>query len=370
MKQQEYLEQWELILRARSPLFFGSGQKYLKHEYCYHPATQTVSVLNENAFFQLLIEQDKIDLYEQYIFGKRENLHQFLSNDCKFSPQELSAITKYQISASDALQEASPMKEISSFIRDAYGRAYIPGSSVKGAFRTALLTQMMDNQKKGNWPFEESPKKKNSYLMTKLEGEYLNTLALRRNRKTGQIENDSLNSIMRGIFISDSEPIPDTQMVLCGKIDVAIDGQKNSMNLCRECIKPGTEVHLTITLDQSILKGQITGKTIMETIADYGRLYQKRFTERFAVPAGAADISYQNALILGGGSGYFSKTLTYAYLGMEEGLQESANIMQQLFFKNSVHKHDMEIGISPHMMKYTQYNGKLYPFGVCEVILQ
>ena len=75
-------------------------------------------------------------------------------------------------------------------------------------------------------------------------------------------------------------------------------------------------------------------------------------------------------LILGGGSGFFAKTLAYPYLGAQEGMRYTERIMTEQFRR---HGHDRDIsvhGISPHTMKYGRCGGRLYPYGVCEVSIR
>ena len=74
----------------------------------------------------------------------------------------------------------------------------------------------------------------------------------------------------------------------------------------------------------------------------------------------------QPHLILGGGSGFFAKSLAYPYLGEEEGLRWTAEQMKQMFH-NHKHERDAENGISPHTMKYARFRGRLYPYGYCGV---
>ena len=74
------------------------------------------------------------------------------------------------------------------------------------------------------------------------------------------------------------------------------------------------------------------------------------------------------ALLLGGGAGYPTKTLTYPYLGESAALDEVISVLSQIrAFQKHRHDRDREIGISPRTMKYAQYRGKLYPYGLCEV---
>ncbi|HIY04235.1 MAG TPA: type III-A CRISPR-associated RAMP protein Csm5 [Candidatus Anaerotignum merdipullorum] len=372
MRNLGHLQQFEMVLRARSPLFIGSGLTYHKHEYCYQSQKKTVSIIDQDAFFRLLIERNCIDVYEAFVLNQPKNLYAFLSHECRFSAEQIERITKYQVSAADALSENKPLQELHAFMRGANGDAYIPGSSLKGALRTILLCDLISREKKGSWPKGKN-KKESSLRMGELEGAYFHTLSLQK-KVSGEIKNDPVNSIMRGVSVSDSGVISDQQMILCQKIDVCPDGNQNRVNVCRECVKPGTEISFTVTLDQSVLKNTITASTILQTIQKYSHFYEEQFDSSFERPDGDAGISYENAIVLGGGSGYFSKTIPYVYLGAEKGLEETAEIMKWLFPRNSektgIHDFDVETGISPHMLKYTKYNGALYPYGVCEVMIR
>ena len=62
------------------------------------------------------------------------------------------------------------------------------------------------------------------------EGRYLNLLELRTG--DGKVMDDAVNSIMRGVQISDSLPVPDSQMMLSEKMDVNQDGEAHTITLC------------------------------------------------------------------------------------------------------------------------------------------
>ena len=57
---------------------------------------------------------------------------------------------------------------------------------------------------------------------------------------------DAVNSIMRGVQISDSLPVPDSQMMLSKKMDVNQDGEAHTITCVRECIRPEVELHLKL----------------------------------------------------------------------------------------------------------------------------
>ncbi|MBR2742259.1 MAG: type III-A CRISPR-associated RAMP protein Csm5 [Clostridia bacterium] len=365
MKSIDHLSVYDLVLTTRAPLYIGSGNERKKTEYLFDSNAKTVSMIDTEAFFEYLYKKQLADRYERFVLSGDTRLWQFFKN-CGISEKEQDSLSLYKVSAADALDEVHSLKEIHTFMRDSRHRVYIPGSSVKGALRTVILTDMIFREKKGIWPDCHQNKDKRARQMQTLEGEYLNTVSLKPD-KYSNTANDPVNSILRGISISDSEPISHKDMILVGKIDVNEKGSPKELPICRECIRPGTELKFRLTLDHSVLPSDFTGESLMQMIRRFDAFYQKTFLARFKPPSDVFDVSYQDALILGGGAGFFSKTLVYPYLGTDAGMRYTETIMTKQFSKHHHEKDISEHGISPHTMKYGRYRGKLYHYGVCGV---
>lgn len=210
MIQQDHLQIFDLTLNVWAPLFVGNGSSYTKKEYMYNTRNGKVSFLDEQKFFSFLVERDLVDKYEQFMLSHQSNLWAFLTKDCGISDVELKTLTRYQIVAGDALDAKHSLKGIHAFQRDAQGHAYIPGSSIKGALRTAwLLSAVLADRSTGH---SLAPNRRATFP----EEKYVNQLHL-RTLKDGSIASDAVNSIFRGIQISDSLSIPDNCMMLAGK---------------------------------------------------------------------------------------------------------------------------------------------------------
>lgn len=349
---------FDLILTAWSPLFIGNGNRYTKKEYLHNRLNGKVSFFDTQKFFSFLVERNLVEKYTQFMLSGQPSLWEFLTRDCRIPDTDLKPLTRYQVAVGDALDASHSLKEIHAFQRDAYGRAYVPGSSVKGALRTAWLLDAVLDDRAGNHTLPPPSKNKKVAFP---EEDYVNLLRLSQKQRS-----DAVNSIFRGIQISDSQPIPDKQMMLAGKIDSSTDGGTHSINLCRECVAPSTHIRFRLTLDQSILKGRITKETLEHAIQRYDAYYQQTYGRKFTPPAGSVSLPRQPYLILGGGAGFFSKSLAYPYLGEERGLHWTADQMTQMF-RGHKHERDAENGISPHTMKYARFNGRFYPYGYCGV---
>lgn len=359
MIRKDHLEIYDLFLTAKAPVHIGSGKSRTKKDYIFSPSSSLgkskVAIPDDARLFSYLVEHGHVDKYESFMLGSQTDLYLFLSRELMLSDTEIMGLCKYSLAVADALDAAHSLKEIHSFVRDAQGRAYIPGSSVKGALRTAILTALILNENERS-RLDFDPRKGFP------EAKYLHSLSLSRS------PDNAVNSIMRGISISDSLPVPDSAMMLAGKTDSDINGRTHSINLCRECVKPGTTVHFKLTLDKSVVKDSITRDSIMDAVMNFSAFYQDAWLRLFDPPRGCADVSYGKTLLLGGGAGYTTKTVIYPYLNEDATLKEVSAILDRAFRKAN-HGNDVSLGASPRVAKYAKYEGKLYPYGLCEVKL-
>lgn len=75
---------------------------------------------------------------------------------------------------------------------------------------------------------------------------------------------------------------------------------------------------------------------------------------------------------MGGGCGYATKTFAYPLLGWG-GVETVSKIIDSTlpFRARDQHKHrlDRQKGVSPHMLKCTQYQKRLYEMGACSVAI-
>ena len=165
------------------------------------------------------------------------------------------------------------------------------------------------------------------------ENDLVNTLHLKTDHFGNTVTKDAVNSVMRGFSVSDSEAIPNRQLTLCNKIDIHAD---------------------------------IRAEDLYSYLDDFKEYYHDQYESHFQLPDGGVYGSH--LLILGGGSGFFAKTLTYPYYG-DEALDIVIEQMSRSFRKHH-HENDEGLGISPRTMKYTEWGGRRYPFGLCKVTIE
>lgn len=354
MKQLGHLQEYTLTLTTKAPVFVGSGVVYGKMDYIFDAARQTVSFINQTQFFQLLIDRDLIDKYESFILNKRptDTIQYFLKNICKLDAKTISSLIVNRVSAADALDENHSLKEIQAFIRRADGRAYIPGSSLKGCLRTVLLTNMLLRDSNKADPIN----------IKQLESKYLHTLQITNK------QSDMVNSIMRGISISDSEPIDEKNMILASKIDSLPNGFENKINVVRQCVAPETKITFRLTLDQNILSDANILTELREAIRAFDAFYIQEYNSYFAIKKEFEDLFRDDFIVLGGGSGFFAKNLIYPFYAPNHA--KAVKTVSQSMQQKHKHEKDIEYGISPHTFKITEFDRFAYPIGLCQVTIQ
>jgi len=380
MIQQDHLQVFDLTLKTQSPLFVGSGRKIGKREYIYSPNQGCVKILNMELFFDYMLRHDLVRQFEKFMLSSNSSLLDFWTRDCHLAEDWLEhpklmgdkPLVQYRLAVTEDVAGYNGTKEIHQFQRDAYGRAYIPGSSLKGALRTAWLVHLLlhetpvSDKKRTLEAFEVN----HDYAFP--EGSYANKL------RSGAAADDILDSIFRGVQVSDSAPIDNDKLILTGRTLISplsaarvedFDGDAKDLPLYQECVRPGETIRFRLTLDQSILNRYahpITKDALLEAIAEFSSFYQDTFLSHFPQGHPVANIPDTPHLILGGGTGFFSKTVGYPYLKDDyaAALKWTQRILQT---QHGRHQADISLGVSPHRARYITYAGKRYPAGFCEV---
>ncbi len=360
MTENGHLTSYSLTLTVKTPVFVGSGKTYKKSDYWLDSSGNKINVLNREELFAYMARFGYVAKYETFILGgAKRSLYDFMKTDCHMDQATVNRCCKYTAYAGDAIDTAHSLKEINEFVKDSHDRAYIPGSSLKGALRTALLCLLIKREGTYGDVLLDSKEK----VFSK-EQNYFSKLNFIKSDK----QNAALNDIMRGLEVSDSLPVSDDSLTVCTKIDVRPDRVVKKLPVCRECLKPGTKVKFVLTFDNSVLHDMITVNDVIEAISCFSEYYVKNYADKFLDPKKIGDFNYDRKLFLGGGVGYFSKTVTYPYLGYDKALPEVIKYFKE-GKQSSKHHHDWDLryNVSPHTLKYTSYDGKLLPFGLCEV---
>lgn len=359
------IEKYDLELKVCGPVYVGCGYEIQKKEYLFL-SRDTIGVVEPEKLY-LLAKRHHLerDLETFMVMDTKEDLkHWAIRNH--ISMDEMKKCVKYTENTGD-LQLEKGKKQIMACIADPYGNPYIPGSSVKGMLRTILLgVELLKHPEKYEADarqiiksLREENQRRNKVLQKNIEA--IESKAFHTLHHSEKLK-DAVNDMMSGFVVSDSEPLSRKDIILCQKWEKHADGTNKTLNLLRECIKPGTVIKCTLTLDRTKFKMSI--EELLESIKLFYHRYYNAFQKKFPGVGRTSD----RTVFLGGGSGFVSKTVIYSLFEGKDGIE----VTKDIFEKTNVpreHKHykDLRIGVSPHILKCTRYQGKEYMMGQCEL---
>jgi len=382
-------------LTTLSPIFIGDGKKLIKKEYIYDGENKKIIIPDLFKMMDYFEMYRMNGEYEIYMSTKKNeiNLGEWIKNK-RGNLKMVSNFTKYVIDFKNAdprdAKGKFDLNEISTFIKDPYGLPYVPGSSIKGMIRTALLCYEIANNDKLsnllNQIYERSKGNNNSRPHNLKEA-------------TVDLENEifkSMNkSIMRGLIIGDSRPLKTSDLTLSKKIDYTIAKNENLLPIYRESIKPEVDIYFDISIDSLVDNTAFpySMANIFEAVNLFNQISNKFFYSIFD-----RENKGENIVYLGGGTGFLSKTIIYpafaksqVYLKdlykdldigkdeaekryRDEKISKAVEVTHRIFKRTlgkiyEQHNHEVDLldEVSPHTCKCTRYNGELYNMGICKI---
>ncbi len=136
-----------LYLQTLTPIYCGSGETL--DPLSYAPDGNVIRVIDVDRFFSNLTEE-QVKSYESWLMPLVERrardeitLERFIGNRIGAKPESfLSSSTAYQI----GFTIRPDLNGFKLHLRDASHRPYLPGTEIKGAFRTAVLHSLLQRQ--------------------------------------------------------------------------------------------------------------------------------------------------------------------------------------------------------------------------------
>lgn len=368
-----HLERFKATLHVLSPLYIGSGIKLTKKEYLLDRDKKSIGIIDLNRMIEYFMGNGKIKLFEAFFLDYQQtDLYAFL---------QLSGVPKtdypkfiqYTIDPGATLRSPK-FHELSTFIKDSDNLPYIPGSSLKGLIRSAIIVKKLRESKPASdATFRDiergygAPFRSKTFLsreVATLEQKIFCNLDL------SDTWSDRSNEWTKGLKVSDSQPVGYENMILCAKIDRTTDGTDIELPIYRECLKPGSIAPFTITLDRSVC--DFSGITILfieKALNELSIMQTTSFDRSFPKKDKDAPVP-EGAIILGGGAGFVGKSMLYS---LQEEKQKIVKMVQFLMEKQiPKHKHyqDGDKGISPRMQKTTKYADRSWMMGRCKITFE
>lgn len=354
-----HIERFNATLTVLSPVFIGGGQdsSLNKKNTVFLPGKPYLLIPDEARLVTALSSMGLLDAYEAFLWsGVNNDLYSFLTEQ-GVPVREDAEWVAYSLECHE-----SRINTLKLFIKLPDGTPYIPGSSVKGALRTALLASKMDKSSMQNLLQNAENNPRNRYQGD--EEKLLRTLTLDIKHPY-----DAVNDQMRGISVSDSAPIGLGSLVVTNKKDMKYGSgmyREGKIPLLRECLKPGTAARLTISLDTSVFPLRCFDE-LKQALQKRDEVLQRCYYDLFQ--ADTDDLfcpEGEYPLSLGAGIGFQQKTLLYAAPDAEEARKTAHYVLNRQFSKT----YKAGPGSSypaPYCLKLTEYRDGYYSYGRCAI---
>lgn len=300
----------ELTLKVESPLHIGSGETYVEMDF-----------IADKGSIKLIDYEKLLEMVEFSEEVMDKLIKATETGEVKNKITEIFGIDKSQISFSKVMnligKEPKKSLKIQKHIQT-LGRAYIPGSSIKGFLRTAVLFKFL----------EENP----DVLLVSIQKL---KKRLSRGRNPSRLRKFAANEIEKTVFgstphkdifrslrVTDSSFAENTAVY-----EVRIIGNPQTIPLYLECISPGEILNCKVQIDESIKE---TDGKLKDLTFDYVVESVRFFTEQLIKEEKTyrnyppdvfrfySEIEGRDLMRLGHSTGYFSKTIGLLLKNLDE----------------------------------------------------
>lgn len=375
----------KMCLKVVTPINISDGIVLGAKDYLYDSRRQKVFFLNLHQWHMFIYKHMLLEKYESYLanFRDKQSLLEWLQMQ-GYDIDDVRTVITSEAQATVNLMDNEKKKtlnDINRHIQQPEGSLYVPGSSIKGVFRTAILYSLLQKRqdiKVKYWRQIQEKISSNYFkpyrdfnkLISDLENEFLHTLRL----VDGNIRsNNAVCSVMRGLQVSDTYASRNMQTAILQKVDGGFDkfgkASPKKLPIFRECMLPKAELFFDVKIEKAVMS------TIgINTVDDLLKATHSFFAAVTDLLQQAFEKEYQEAfqgvaagnMFLGGNTGFLSKTLLAMLAPDKDTAKKTIKVLLDKSFKT--HKHLLrDKVIAPRTLKCTNYNGKLMLMGVAEV---
>ena len=375
----------KMCLKVVTPINISDGIVLGAKDYLYDSRRQKVYFLNLHQWHMFIYKHMLLKKYESYLanFRDKQSLLEWLRMQ-GYDIDDVRTVITSEAQATVNLMDNEKKKtlnDINRHIQQPDGSLYVPGSSIKGVFRTAILYSLLQKRqdvKVKYWrqiqkiissnyfkPFKDFDK-----LIGHLENELLHTLRLLDDDNRS---NNAVCSAMRGLQVSDTYASRKMQTAILQKVDGGFDkfgkASPKKLPIFRECMLPEAELFFDVKIEKAVMStiGISSVDDLLKVthsfFAAVTDLLQQAFGKEY--PEVFQGVAAGN-MFLGGNTGFLSKTLLAMLAPDKDTAKNTIKVLLDKSFKN--HKHLLrDKVIAPRTLKCTNYNGKLMLMGVAEV---
>ena len=385
-----------------APVHVGSGEVRRANEYLYDRTSGMAYFLDEARWVSFLDKRQLMEPFLAYIeessrqLGQRrgpfrgKNLWHWLRAQGG-QPREMEALAVRRARAErSVISDKGSLHDVHLQMALSDGRPYVPGSTIKGALRTGILYRLIQQKPERFRDFWQEilreaasrdklrdKEKAWQRAIKNLETQALHTLQVEK-----KAPREMVNSALRGLRVSDAAVAKREAETLLLKRDATTKQNKQGrtykeLPLFRECIPPGRRLHFTLTADFSMLRtiGITSFADVFQGLRDFTAEGLALVEAVFPDYRPLFDEARTADCLLGGGTGFISKTLVYALArNKREARDFTAQYLDEKFGKfdrqsrtwHPDHNHvRLDGAISPRTLKTVAKGQDMWLLGLC-----
>ena len=390
-----WLETAEMNIEIVTPTSVATDETLGPLLYLYNPKTSEVFYLKTIEWFRYLNRKRILNQYETLMERppRSVSLYEWLVDRVGAHGVTDAGLGSAVLGKSVAHKKnlrtrtTKSLNDIKPHIRLLDGRIYIPGSSIKGMIRQAILfdllqkdlklkasiwgdiKQQIDSLRTGNVRFGRVKSE-----LRKIEGRIVERLLhkLKDGKKQGldytklPLRNAGLADVLSGLQCSDAMPVGDVRTEILQKVDLTMDPahDKNFISVFRESIVPGSKFTFRLSIDtyKMSLIGIHSIADVEKCILNYYDFLNSVLYSKFKQLHGNVfTLQKEASAYLGGNVGFNHKSLL---LALAPSTADATNlikvILNESFRKRPKNKPEP---FSPRTLKGTMYNGQIYLTG-------
>lgn len=381
----------KMYLDIITPVNIASNEKLNTTDYIYDSKNQVAYFLNPLLWHKFIYTKKLFPAYMDFINDKtkaRKILYKWLIEQ-GYNIEDIKEVVKYKLIAHENIDKISKdsLNDIILQTKLIDGSAYIPGSTLKGLIRTAILYDLLQKNphlKQRLWQsLERAINGNNSYDEIKRVENNLNRLLTAEIEGTGKREYTKYDkkstkreyyNFMQGIKLSDAMAKTEyNNLVLLKKIDLAVKDnyiKENSLSVYRECIEPKTRFYFDMQIEKRFTQklNINSAEDILIMIQNFFDASNELLSSAFGKDYGFLfnDANLGNTYI-GGGTGFLTKTLVAYLAPTKMKAKEFISRYLNMKFKQRVKPGIRDTKIAPRTLKATKYNGKLTLLGIAKI---
>lgn len=358
----------KMCINVITPTNIANNQKLDPIDYIYDAKSQIAYFFNPVLWHKFIYTHNLLDSYEKFLVNpkSKKNIYSWLINE-GYTIKEILPTIKYKLYADKEINAKNTLNNIICQIKSMDGNVYIPGSSIKGLIRTAILVDLIN----------KNPKIKDSFWQKIYAAKQRGYSSL--NKIISDLENKFLSlderKIMQGIQVSDSftnqKEIP---LILLKKHDITATNineiKEHDICLFRECILPETKFYFNLQIDTSFTEkiGINSVDDILKVLENYFVKTNNIFKKAFGKECTAIlDDTYNANAYLGGGTGFLTKTIIANLAPDEKSAVDVISHWLDMSFRGRSNRQKKDTIISPRTLKTVKYNGKTKLLGAVKI---